>query len=704
MLASCPFLAAVGLLLAVTACLATAAGEGRERPTARLRIEPGHPWRPPFGLDRVGRPPDAVVEINAGQRPAGEHVLVGYRQGNEVCRHVLTLMGEKPPYVARAPLDAWPSEVVLFARAAPADEPVELARQPVSAPAFEAEAVARPDRVLHPVDLGTILVPGDWLLLAGGQKAEVDVAALSRSRDVPARVAAWYESAPAGKVAAELPLAQGRKAQRSLSLPACSTTLERDVLHVAIAGPDGTELWRKATPVMIVPKPPQWPAFGAVRTKLRYDAPILAVVDGKRTSLDYGQAWAPQLHDVVVFLPNGARYVFWRGSSYIPFWASRFNTGLCYEWAERVSHREGFRDCPEPLMDKELRYGRVEIVESTATRVHVRWSYQSCDFDYRVNGDLATEDYYFYPDGFGTRVLTLTSIPEAQYELAEFIILTPQATFPLDVLPPDLIDILPLAGEKAVLRFPFSMKEQGREWEKGARLPAVYRVRLNRHEPLAAVSFCPLLKRTPGHVFEAFRDQGLVVTPAYWGNHWPLARGCPTNWSGISDQVGLSPAHNSLMTWVTNQPEPIRSQTVETRDALGQLKAMKVRTWVWLIGMADASDDALLAQARSFAQPPSLDLQGARPDAEAHAPERRALRLVVERPDVAITIKPEGRCVNPVFELRGAPKTLLSVKLADQALDRTHYAWDGSSLWLRADLSRPTSLRLEFGGEAGRAR
>lgn len=30
--------------------------------TPRFTVEPGHPWRPPFGLDRVGRPLDAVVQ------------------------------------------------------------------------------------------------------------------------------------------------------------------------------------------------------------------------------------------------------------------------------------------------------------------------------------------------------------------------------------------------------------------------------------------------------------------------------------------------------------------------------------------------------------------------------------------------------------------------------------------------------------------
>ena len=156
----------------------------------------------------------------------------------------------------------------------------------------------------------------------------------------------------------------------------------------------------------------------------------------------------------MVWLPNGARFVFWRGSSYIPFWAGRHNTGACYEWAEIISQPAGAVDCVEPLMDKELRYGRVEIVESTAARVHVRWTYQSTDFHYKVWGDAAVEDYYFYPDGFGTRVVNLKADPKNDYELSEFIILTPPGAYPFEVLPDDPVDALFLDGRKHAFRFP----------------------------------------------------------------------------------------------------------------------------------------------------------------------------------------------------------------------------------------------------------
>jgi hypothetical protein len=209
---------------------------------------------------------------------------------------------------------------------------------------------------------------------------------------------------------------------------------------------------------------------------------------------------------------------------------------------------------------------------------------------------------------------------------------------------------------------------------------------------MAAISFCPTLTGEPSP-FRPFFDRGCQVTHAYWGSHWPLTRGCNTGWS-INDRIALGPAHNSLMTWGATRPTPLRSETVETRDGLGQVKTMKVQTWAWLIGMTDASDEALVEWARSFAQPPALELQGARQDAQPYAPERRALRLLVEARDVTIGIKPAGCCVNPVLELQGAPKELRRVELAGRALSRKEYAWDGQTLWLNATLREPAVLRL----------
>ena len=93
-------------------------------------------------------------------------------------------------------------------------------------------------------------------------------------------------------------------------------------------------------------------------------------------------------------------------------------------------------------MDKEIRYGEVEIVKSTAARVHVRWTYQSTDFQYKVWGDQAFEDFYFYPDGFGTRTLRLKKRPGAPYELTEFIVLSAPGMYPLSFLPEQTAEMI----------------------------------------------------------------------------------------------------------------------------------------------------------------------------------------------------------------------------------------------------------------------
>ena len=196
-------------------------------------------------------------------------------------------------------------------------------------------------------------------------------------------------------------------------------------------------------------------------------------------------------------------------------------------------------------------------------------------------------------------------------------------------------------------------------------------------------------------IFAPFSDRGEVVTPAYWGSHWPLARGNATG-SAIDDRIHLTPSHNSMMSWARSRPTPLAEATVETIDALGRSRPMTVRRWAWLIGMSDAGDDRLQAWARSYAKPPSLSLLGARPDIDAYSPERRALRLVVDGRTVEAEIRPEVPTVNPVFELIDAPKGRLRVKLGGRDLDSDRFAWDGRTLWLDAILDKATPLILSF--------
>lgn len=562
---------------------------------------------------------------------------------------------------------------------------------------FEADALARAETPVNPVDLGAILVPDGWLLLGPGKAACVEVAAISRRGDEQnTRLRVWFSSDPAKAVSAPFPLPNNVRVDRRVTLPRAPRKPEHEMVHVAIERSNGAVLWQKEIPTMLVSKPPRWPRFGATATKLRYDAPIsVRNEDGTFATLDYATAWDPHLQDVVVSLSNGTRFVFWRGGCYVPFWAGRHNTGLSYEWAETSPPPDGFTDCVEPLMDKELRYGRVEIVESTTARVHVRWSYQSCDFRYKVWGDSAVEDFYFYPDGFGTRALTIQSAPDGDYELSEFIILTPQDAYPFSVLPANLVDILFLDGQKREITFPYDAATQGAKLQSRD-LPAVYRVRLHKDDPATAIYFHPEDRRLPPVIYAAFKDAGLVVTPCYWGSHWPLARGQTTG-GAINDRIHASPAHNSVMSWARQRPPPLRDARVQAVDTLGRSKPMRGQTWAWLIGLTDAADSRVLEWARSYASPPSLDLTGARLESEPFAPERRAIRLVAEEPLVTLTLRPAaGVCMNPVFEIRNGPSRLSRVVLNGSSLSRDKWAWDGKTLWLNVTLHEPATLRLAF--------
>ncbi len=670
-------------------------------PTYRILLDAGHPWRPPFGLERIGRSITAIVETDE-RSSAARYFLVVHLNGNEVERHPVRF-ASKPPYSARVTIDGCADELLLSSDPKPPEKPVELARQAIRLPDFEAESIARPDTIVNPVDLGTILVPSGWLLLGPGQSATLETAAITRTQDRPnARITARFESAAPAAQSTAMPLRAGVRETIEIKVPPAPPGRDRDVLRVALDDGDGHELWHKRIPVMLVQRAPEPPRFGATYERLRYDAPISVREPGtgKYASLPYENGWKPELRDVVVWLPNGARFVFWRGSSYIPFWAGKNNTGTCYEWAEIISQPKGAVDCVEPLMDKELRYGRVAIIESTEARVHVRWTYQSTDFHYKVWGDAAVEDYFFYPDGFGTRVVNLKSDPKNDYELSEFIILTAQGAYPFEVLPGHLVDALFLDGRKH--RFPFpnpTAKYVDAHDHIMDGSPAIYRIRSSKQDRLAAVYYNPQELRLPPVVFAPFFDDGQMVTPCYWGSHWPLARGNSTG-SRIDDRIQFTPCHNSVMSWGGCRPAPLRSAEVTTLDTLGRSKPMIVRRWAWLIGMTDAADARLLQWAKSFATPPSLELSEATLDFDGYVPERRAIRLETTSRDVRIAIKPGAPCVNPVFEFTGAPRGDLEITVAGQPLDARRYAWDGRTLWLDATIESRTELRVTFHGAA----
>jgi hypothetical protein len=665
-----------------------------ESVTAKLRVDTGNPWRPPFGLERVGAPPVVHVELETAQPLQREYSVVAYRDGQEAERKPVKLEPNPTGGVwgkvtagdsvlfGRVELAGVPDEVALIARCEGDGRITEVARQRVEWPEIEADAAARPDRIINPVDLGAILVPHDRLLLAGGQRARIEFAAMSRKTSFPdTTLKIWFDDGAPTEMG--LPVPRDRRVVKQLELRTAPARAG-SVLHVALVD-GGRELWRKDIPTMVITDPPEVPSFGAIETKLRYDVST----DAGSKSPDDDNAWDPRLNDVVVFLPNGSRFVFWRRFHYAPFWASPNNTGFNYEWAENLTHPFDHPDWgtlfPEPLFDKELRYGRVRIMESTSSRVHVRWSYEGTDPTYRRWGEQVAEDYYFYTDGFGTRVMTLVSAPDAAYEVSEFIILIPEGAYPFEVLPEKMIEMLYIDGQRRDIRLP---RLDG-NWRRYGNvlfevpdlrdLPAIYRIFQEKDDKASAIFFNPRHVPKTAYVFQHRYMEGEATGPAL-------------GWRGESGH-----GYSSLWTAIKDLPEPISVSTYPMIDALGHSKEMMIRRWAWLIAKTDAPDAELFEWAQSYSAPPSIEVSGAHIDFPSYVPERRAMRLIAESHSIEIKMRPSTHCVNPVFELAGASRELVGVSIDGVPLASDDFAWDGATLWVKASIDeRGATIGLQF--------
>src|SRR2546428_5116709 len=140
-----------------------------ENVEARVHVDPGHPWRPPFGLDRVGQPLTALVEVTSEKGLAREYSLVGYLRGKEVGRYALTEINhqrrDRTGYFERVTFDAYPDELALFAQCRFQGKLVELTREKIQPPMFEAEPRPHPPQFLNTADLGMVLFPAHWVHL-----------------------------------------------------------------------------------------------------------------------------------------------------------------------------------------------------------------------------------------------------------------------------------------------------------------------------------------------------------------------------------------------------------------------------------------------------------------------------------------------------------------------------------------------------------
>jgi Concanavalin A-like lectin/glucanases superfamily len=424
------------------------------------------------------------------------------------------------------------------------------------------------------------------------------------------------------------------------------------------------------------------------------------------THLKYYDAWDRRWRvgdhpDVVVrFDHEDYRLIFWRGTNYIPCWASGEGIWYTNEFNETWGH--GATGCAEPMSDKHCVYSHVRIIESNDARCVIHWRYALVDVlgvrprKDPVTGwtDFTDEIHTIYPDGTGTRKITLHSTqPLDPHEFQETIMVLGPGQSPQDVVEPEALTMANMAGE-----------EHTYSWVGGA--PAVIdkpdrcnvQVVNSRSEtrPFLIVSDKNCLKRnlepSDRPVFPVYRNEIRPPQLFPWWNHWPTAE-LPSDgrYAFAADRA----AHSSLLTGMEWEDYEVTPTS---------------RTRVHLQGLTRDRARDLVPLAKSWLRPAEMRVatKGAR--SAGHDVLDRAYRVdcgPATSLSLAFDASAGSPLVNLVLILRGwqgdaAPALAIDGKPVPQGADyrigaRPTLDSDDLILWIRITSEQPVTLTL---GEA----
>lgn len=247
------------------------------------------------------------------------------------------------------------------------------------------------------------------------------------------------------------------------------------------------------------------------------------------THLTYYKGWddywrVGDYPDVVVrFDQAPIRFVFWRGTSYIPHWVTE--NGIWYDNEFTESFQPVLRGSAEPMSDKICRFSNVRIIESSDARVVIHWRYAPVDVGYKLAfaslaadwGDWTDEVYTIYPDAVAVRDITVhTNGPPESREWQESIVVMGPGISPKDAIEPAALTLLNPQGESKTYSWENSVPPKKPTEPSGANLQIIHTK--SKYQPFASArpQDKPWFDVYAG---EIRRD--VSVFP--WWNHWPTA-------------------------------------------------------------------------------------------------------------------------------------------------------------------------------------
>ena len=417
--------------------------------------------------------------------------------------------------------------------------------------------------------------------------------------------------------------------------------------------------------------------FGAYSTRLTYTP-------------EWDGPWpVSEVADVVVRFDNEEpRFVFWRGTSYIPCWATYDGAWFTNEFFERRGGPvSGTVSMVEPMSDKQTRYSNVRIIENNDARVIVHWRYAPTDLEYSMAfpdeetnwGDWADEYYILYPDAVGIRKATLfTSALDEWIEYQESIVINQPGTFPDDNIHDGAVILLNLEGDAKTYLWT----------EKGAPrfedVPEKFRIQKinlkSDYKPFTVINqenavVGPYVGHAPGSRFN------------FW-DHWPVSH---TKSDTRVAESAERPSHTSL-THIKWNPS---SETD------------KSRTWIMMHGMSNSDDDDLVQLAASWIHPAELRLFAGNFKVEGYDKSQRAYVLTALNGAGTLSFKllaeRESPVANPAFLIKDWGNSPVKLKLNEQFIERGEQFRSGYIsnvngtdliVWLKLKSDEPVKILL----------
>lgn len=427
-------------------------------------------------------------------------------------------------------------------------------------------------------------------------------------------------------------------------------------------------------PERVLPSGPQSPGiFRAVNTTLDYypgwDAP-----------------WAVGDHaDVVVqFDESDCKFVFWRGTSYIPSWVSEngihFNNGFNEGWNEHGS-------C-EPMSDKKTKYSTVKIVESNEARVVVKWRYALVDVTGKFAfedpetgwGDWTNETYYIYPDMTAVREdKLLSNAPHAAHEWQESMMVLSPGQDPEDVLEYAALTVANIEGDSKTYSWENQTPPGWPEEPKN----------INTQLVNTKANYKPFSGIRPQDIQGMDIYAGEVrreVSVFPWWNHWPVApRPTDGRYANFADRA----AHSSLSHWFWD--------AYKSDD--------RSMTKIMLCGLTNKDINEIIKLNRSWSSPAEIEVA---PDIPAeYRPEEKAYNLKAgeEISGISMTLKgsEDSPVVNPAFVIEDWGQEDIELKIDDQVMQKNKDArWGYRNsvsgvdlvIWVRIDKSSDVSISI----------